>query len=91
MEGQNAVYREVDECKKEAVDVRFITKEYILEGTVYKSIGHRFSDYLNSISDDFISLKNAKVYSVGSRELVFSLPYIGVNRSHIALVTEMEI
>lgn len=91
MEEQNVGVREFDECKKEAVNVRFITSGYMIEGAVFKSVGHRFSEYLNSISDDFISLKNAKVYSKDTEKLLYSLPYIGINKSFVVMVTEMGI
>lgn len=89
METQNSIYREIDESKKEAVEVRLYTKDFIVEGTTYKSLGHRFSDHLNSTSEDFISLKDVKVFSFDKKEVILNLLYLGVNKVHIIMITEL--
>jgi hypothetical protein len=71
---------------KDVVRVVIITLGFRIEGDFHLLAGSRLTDALNSKSKDFFAITNARVYSVGSDDVMYEPSYIAVNRDDISCI-----
>lgn len=86
-DGSGAVY-----THKDQVRVVIITDAgYRVEGDFHVLAGSRLTDALNSKAKDFFAITNARIFQVGTDEVLYTPSYIAVNRDSIACILPYEV
>jgi len=75
---------------KDRVRVMVVTSGFRIEGDIHVLAGSRLTDALNSKAKEYFALTDAKVYAVEGDTVLYSPPYIAVNRASIACIFPIE-
>ncbi len=74
--------------KKEKINAIIRTEGEKIEGSVHIIPETRLLDLLNSEREQFIPVKEAKVYSETSGKLLYESEFIAVNKNHVIVIIE---
>lgn len=75
---------------KDKVRCVMVAGTWRIEGDVHVLEGSRLTDSMNSKAKDFIAVTEAQVYDASTGKLLFSPPYVAVNRESIAVIFPIE-
>jgi hypothetical protein len=75
---------------KDTTRVVIITFGYRIEGDFHLLAGSRLTDALNAKSKDFFAVTDARVFGVGSDDVMYKTSYIAVNRDDISCIFPIE-
>jgi hypothetical protein len=75
---------------KDRVRVMIVTSGFRIEGDIHVLAGSRLTDALNSKSKEYFALTDASVYAMQGDAVLYSPPYIAVNRASIACIFPIE-
>ena len=59
-----------------------------IEGNVHCLPNMRLLDLMNSAADNFVPVSNAEVYDEASGKLLYSVPFMAVNKNHVIVISE---
>ena len=76
--------------EKEQVRCVMVVRDWRIEGDMHVLSGSRLTDALNSKAKDFLAVTNVKVYDARTGDMLFTPPYIAVNRESIACIFPLE-
>jgi hypothetical protein len=75
---------------KDRVRVMIVTNGFRIEGDFHVLAGSRLTDALNSKAKEYFAITDAKVYGIGEDQVLFTPPYVAVNRASIACIFPIE-
>ncbi len=78
------------QTNKDRVAVVAIVDGWRVEGQMHVLSGSRLTDSLNSRSQEFLALTDAKVFDATTGELRMETPYLALNRTSICMVLNAE-
>ena len=71
---------------KDCVKIVAFSDEFKTIGTAHKFPEGRFSDFVDTLQKGYISLTDAKVYSVRTRELLYEAKFMKLNLTYIKAI-----
>jgi hypothetical protein len=74
--------------KKVKINTIIRTAGEKIEGDVHCLPNMRLLDLMNSDVDKFVPVSNAAVYDEESGKLLYEVPFMAVNKSHIIVISE---
>jgi hypothetical protein len=77
--------------QKQSIRILILTDGFRVEGDLHILAGSRLTDALNSHNKDFFPITNAKIFRVGSEELLHRADYVAVNRAGIDCIMEVPV
>ncbi|MDP3014265.1 MAG: hypothetical protein Q8M92_08500 [Candidatus Subteraquimicrobiales bacterium] len=72
--------------QKEKVRVVICTSLYRIEGDMYILQGSRLTDMVNVKVKDFFPITDAKILSPTEDKVLYTVPYVAVNREDIIMI-----
>ena len=74
--------------KKVKINTIIRTSGEKIEGDVHCLPNMRLLDLMNSQVDSFVPVSNAAVYDEASGKLLYEVPFMAVNKSHVIVISE---
>jgi hypothetical protein len=71
-------------ASRDKVRVIVVTDAFRIEGDLHVLAGSRLTDALNAKSKDFFAMTDVRVHTVNGTEVMWSPPYLAVNREAIS-------
>ncbi len=75
---------------KEKVRVVICAAQYRIEGDMYILPGSRLTDMVNVKVKDFFPITEAKVMSATDDKILYTVPFVAVNREDITMIFPLE-
>lgn len=74
--------------KKVKINTIIRTAGEKIEGDVHCLPNMRLLDLMNSPSENFVPVSNAAVYDEASGKLLYEVPFMAVNKTHVIVISE---